>query len=86
MPLHLLHRVLLGATVTLFLGVLLSDVAYAPRYEVQWKNFASCLIVDGLLFDGLTLLWALIMLLRADWIRSVWLQRIRRSKCGSKTS
>jgi len=57
---------LLGATVTLFLGVLLSDVAYGQSYEVQWKNFASWLIVGGLLVGGLTLLWALIMLLRAD--------------------
>ena len=66
MPLHPLHRMLLGATVTLFLGVLLSDVAYGQSYEVQWKNFASWLIVGGLLVGGLTLLWALIMLLRAD--------------------
>jgi len=65
-PLHPLHRMLLGATVTLFLGVLLSDVAYGQSYEVQWKTFASWLIVDGLLFGGLTLLWSLIVLLRAD--------------------
>jgi uncharacterized membrane protein len=50
--------------VPLVLGVLLSDLAYTYTYEVQWKNFASWLIVAGLLFGGLTLLGALIELPR----------------------
>ena len=53
--LHPLHAVLLAGTVPLFLGVLFSDIAYSS-YEVQWKNFASWLIVGGLLFGGLALL------------------------------
>jgi uncharacterized membrane protein len=57
---------LLAGTVPLFMGVLLSDVAYAFSYEVQWKNFASWLIVGGLVFGGFALLWALIGLFRAD--------------------
>ncbi len=65
-PLHPLHAVLLAGTVPLFLGVLLSDIAYASSYEVQWKNFASWLIVGGLVFGGFALLWGLIELLRAD--------------------
>ncbi len=65
-PLHPLHAVLLAGTVPLFMGVLLSDVAYAFSYEVQWKNFASWLIVGGLVFGGFALLWALIGLFRAD--------------------
>jgi uncharacterized membrane protein len=64
--LHPLHAVLLAGTVPLFLGVLLSDIAYASSYEVQWKNFASWLIVGGLVFGGFALLWALIGLFRAD--------------------
>jgi uncharacterized membrane protein len=64
-PLHPLHAVLLAGTVPLFLGVLLSDIAYFSSYEVQWKNFASWLLVGGLLFGGCALLWALIELLRA---------------------
>ncbi len=33
---------------------------------MQWKNFASWLIVGGLVFGGFALLWALIELFRAD--------------------
>ena len=65
-PLHPLHAVLLAGTVPLFVGVLLGDIAYASSYEVQWKNFASWLIVGGLVFGGFALLWALIGLFRAD--------------------
>jgi len=64
-PLHVLRAVLLAGTSPLFLGVLLSDIAYSTSYELQWKNFASWLLVAGLVFGGLALLWALIDLLRA---------------------
>lgn len=59
-PLHPLHAILLAGTVPLFLGVLLSDFAYSSSYEIQWKNFASWLLVGGLVFAGFTLLWAII--------------------------
>jgi uncharacterized membrane protein len=62
---HSLHAVLLAGTVPLFLGVLLSDLAYSMSYEIQWKNFASWLLVGGLVFGGFTLLWAVIDILRA---------------------
>src|SRR3546814_1130368 len=52
--------------VPLFLGALLSDLAYSASYVVSWKNFASWLIVGGLVLGGFALLWALIELLRAD--------------------
>jgi uncharacterized membrane protein len=45
---------------------LLSDIAYYKTYEVQWSNFASWLIVGGLLFGGLALLFAIVNLIRAD--------------------
>jgi uncharacterized membrane protein len=73
--LHPLHAVLLAGTVPLFLGVLLSDIAYASSYEVQWKNFASWLIVGGLVFGGFALLWALIGLFgagRRGWRPTVY--------------
>lgn len=63
-PLHPLHAVLLAGTVPLFLGALLSDWAYSASYEIQWKNFASWLIVGGLVFAGFALLAALIGLIR----------------------
>ena len=65
-PLHPLHAFLLAASVPLFLGGLLSDLAYSCTYEVQWTNFASWLIPGALVFAGFALLWALIDLLRGD--------------------
>ena len=61
---HPLHAVLLAGTVPLFLGTVLSDCAYSKSYEVQWLNFSSWLIIGGLTFCGLALLWALVDLLR----------------------
>ena len=60
-----LHTILLAGTVPLFLGALLSDIAYFKSYQIQWSNFASWLIAGGLLFCGLALLFALINLVRA---------------------
>lgn len=64
--LHPVHAVLLAGTVPLFLGALLSDLAYSSSYQVQWTNFASWLIAGGLVFSGFALLWSGIDLLRAD--------------------
>lgn len=58
--LHPLHGILLAATIPLFGGVLLSDLAYASSYQIQWSNFASWLIVGGLIFSGLAMVWAII--------------------------
>ena len=60
-----LHAILLGGTVPLFLGAMLSDAAYYRQHQIQWSNFASWLIVGGLLFCGLALLFALVKLIRA---------------------
>lgn len=62
--LHPLHAVLLAATLPPFLGAMLTDIAYANTYEIQWTNFASWLIVAGLVFTGLVLVFALVDLLR----------------------
>ncbi|NLA66768.1 MAG: hypothetical protein GX856_00700 [Gammaproteobacteria bacterium] len=59
---HPVHAVLLGGAVFLFLGALLSDVAYARTYEIQWNNFASWLIAGGLVVAGAALVCALIAL------------------------
>lgn len=61
-----LHAILLAGTVPLFLGALLSDIAYFKTYQIQWSNFAAWLIAGGLLFCGLALLFALVNLIRAD--------------------
>lgn len=61
-----LHAILLAGAVPLFLGALLSDIAYYKTYEIQWANFASWLIAGGLLFCGLALLFAIANLIGAD--------------------
>ncbi|MBL4610148.1 MAG: DUF2231 domain-containing protein [Pseudomonadaceae bacterium] len=66
MTLHPLHATLLAGAIPLFLGALLSDIAYYRSYEIQWTNFASWLIAGGLVFAGLALLCAVIGLFRAE--------------------
>ena len=61
-----LHAILLAGSVPLFLGALLSDIAYSESYQIQWSNFASWLIAGGLLFSGLALLFALVNLMRTQ--------------------
>jgi uncharacterized membrane protein len=63
---HPVHISLAASMIPLFLGAVLSDLAYGSSYQVQWKNFASWLIVGGLIFAGLTLVWSLVEALRAD--------------------
>ena len=65
-PLHPLHAVLLAGTVPLMLGAVLSDLAYAKTFEVQWSNFAQWLIAGGLVFAAIALAWALVALVRAE--------------------
>ncbi|HLV18067.1 MAG TPA: DUF2231 domain-containing protein [Pseudomonas sp.] len=60
-----LHATLLAGTVPLFLGALLSDIAYYRSFHIQWSNFASWLIAGGLVFCGLAILFALAGMLRA---------------------
>lgn len=63
---HPLHALLLASILPLFLGGLLSDIAYSNSYEIQWINFAAWLIAGAMVFTGLALLWALIDLARAE--------------------
>ncbi|MGE8051810.1 DUF2231 domain-containing protein [Pseudomonas monteilii] len=60
-----LHALLLAGSVPLFLGALLSDIAYLNSYQIQWSNFAAWLIAGGLVFCGLALIFALANLIRA---------------------
>ena len=60
-----LHATLLAGSVPLFLGALLSDIAYYQSYQIQWSNFAAWLIAGALLSSGLALLFALANLVRA---------------------
>ncbi|MBV9931607.1 MAG: hypothetical protein JO013_11775 [Alphaproteobacteria bacterium] len=64
-PIHPLFAFLLAADVPLFLGGLLSDLAYGRTAEPQWANFAAWLIAGAMVFTGLALLWAFIALLLA---------------------
>ena len=64
-PLHPLHAILLAFPFPLFVGALLSDLAYWATFEIQWANFSSWLIAGGLLVGAFTVLWALVDLFRS---------------------
>jgi uncharacterized membrane protein len=64
-PIHPLHAIFLGFPLPLFLGALLSDLAYSVSFHVQWINFSSWLIAGGLLVGACAFLWALIELVRS---------------------
>jgi uncharacterized membrane protein len=61
-PIHPLFAFLLAGGVPLFLGGWVSDVTYGNTAESQWANFAAWLIAGAMVFTGLALLWALIVL------------------------
>ena len=63
-PLHPLHAILLAFPLSLFVGALLSDLAYRSSFHVQWANFSSWLIAGGLLVGAFAVLWALVNLFR----------------------
>lgn len=68
-PLHPLHAILLAFPLPLFLGALLSDLAYRSSFQIQWFNFSSWLLAGGLFVGGFALLWALIDLIRSGAAR-----------------
>ena len=57
---HPAHAFVLGGAVALFLGAMLSDLAYWSTYEIQWNNFASWLIAGALVVSAVAVLWALV--------------------------
>ena len=63
-PLHPLHAILLAFPFPLFVGALLSDLAYWGTFEIQWANFSSWLTAGGLLVGAFAVLWALVDLFR----------------------
>ena len=63
-PIHPAHAMLLAFPLPMFLAAWFSDLAYTSSYHVQWVNFASWLIVGGLVGGGFALLWIAIELVR----------------------
>jgi uncharacterized membrane protein len=61
---HPLHAALLSGAVPLFLGGLLSDLAYGATAEIQWSNFAAWLIAGAMVVTGLAILWSFVALVR----------------------
>lgn len=64
--LHPGHASLVAGAATVFVGALLSDIAYARDPQPQWANFASWLIVGGMVLAGFALLWSLLSLMTPD--------------------
>ncbi len=55
---------LLGFPIALFLGALVSDIAYYRSFQVQWANFAAWLNAGALLFGAIVLIIGVIDFLR----------------------
>ncbi len=68
---HPVHAFVLGGSVTLFLAALLSDMAYASTYEIQWNNFASWLIAGALVVSAFAVVWALVDLFGRTYRRGM---------------
>jgi uncharacterized membrane protein len=62
-PIHPLHAIILAFPLPLFLGALLSDLAYRSTFHVQWINFAQWLIAGALLVGAFAVVWALVEVL-----------------------
>jgi uncharacterized membrane protein len=75
-PSHPVHVLLLGGTLVLFLAALLSDIAYARTYEIQWNNFASWLIAGALVVGAAALVFALPGLIPARRTRAALLHAL----------
>ena len=78
-PIHPLHAIFLAFPLPLFLGGLLSDLAYWSSFHVQWINFSAWLIAGGLLVGTFALVWALIEMLRSRTARTARLMAGGRS-------
>lgn len=65
-PIHPLHAILLAFPLPLFLGGLLSDLAYTSNFHVQWINFAQWLIAGALLVGAFAWVWSLIGMIRGE--------------------
>lgn len=63
---HPVQAAIAASVVPLYLCALLSDIAYANTFHVQWQNFASWLTVAALVVGAVLLAWALVDLFRAD--------------------
>jgi len=61
------NAVLVAGATSLFVGALLSDVAYFRSYQIQWNNFSSWLLAGGLLVAALAVLWSIVELFRSRW-------------------
>lgn len=62
-----LNAVLLAGALSLFLGVLLSDIAYFNTYQIQWNNFSSWLLAGGLVVAAFAFVCAIVELFHVRW-------------------
>jgi uncharacterized membrane protein len=62
-----INAVLVAGATSLFIGALLSDIAYFRSYAIQWNNFSSWLLAGALLVGALAFLWSIVELFRTRW-------------------
>ena len=62
-PLQTARSILLGFPAALFLGGLISDIAYLRTEVIQWTNFSAWLIAGAEVFVGVLAAWSIISLI-----------------------
>ena len=62
-PLQTTRSILLGFPAALFMGGLVSDIAYLRTEVIQWTNFSAWLIAGAEVFAGILLAWSAISLI-----------------------
>lgn len=69
--LHPLHAIFLAFPIALFAGALAADITYLNTAVIMWSNFAAWMITGALVFGGVALVWAIVVVLtrRASGLR-----------------
>jgi uncharacterized membrane protein len=77
---HPFHAFALSGAFVLFLGALLGDYAYWSSHQIQWSNFASWLLVGGMVLASIAVLcevfalfvggrsWLRVLVVAATWV------------------
>ena len=77
---HPFHAFALSGAFVLFLGALLADYAYWSSHQIQWSNFASWLLVGGMVLASIAVLcevfalfvggrsWLRVLVVAATWV------------------
>lgn len=68
---HPIHPMLVPFPITCFIGALVTDIAYARTYDMQWATFSVWLLAAGLVFAFLAVIAGMTDFVGSRRIRSI---------------